>query len=221
MLKTMRGVAPLWDLRRGDAEDDRSSPHGRGWMRMIFSAALEFNYLTAPITFLLLIAGPALMVGLVPPLLATYGHWAVTAPTVRAHPVIAVPLSLVVLAVVLAIGRRLFPRTVDALWQLKYTLIFPLFIGLRELICVGLERLPGQLNTAEQFARRRRIGAALAALVLAGGAIVVAVSVEFSSGGRLVAAFNPRLWEVTKAGLWNAVVILAFWTAIIGIQWLW
>ena len=220
MLKTVRGVSPLWDLRRGDADDDRSSPYGRGWMSMIFSAALEFNYLTAPITFLLLVAGPALLVGLVPPLLATYGHWAATS-TVRAHPAIAIPLSLVLLAIVFVVGQRLFPRTVDALWQLKYTLIFPLFIGLRELICVGLERLPGQLNTAEQFAQRRRIGAALAAMLLAGGAISVAFTVEFSSGGRLVAVFNPRLWGIARAALWNAVVVLAFWTAIIGIQWLW
>lgn len=216
-----RGPRPLWNLRRGDADDDRSSPYGRGWMTMIFSAALEFNFLTAPVTFLLLIAGPALMVGLVPPLLATYGHWAVTAPTVRIHPVFAIPLSVIVLVLVLLIGRHLFPRTLDALWQLKYTLIFPLFIGLREIISVGLERLPGQLETAEQFARRRRIGAALAALLLAGGATVVAFTVEFTSGGQLVAALNPRLWGVARAGLWNAVAILAFWTALVGIQWVW
>lgn len=221
MLKTVRGPVPLWDLRRGDADDDRSSPHGRGWMSMIFSAALEFNYLTAPITFLFLIAGPALLVGLVPPLLATYGRWAVMRSTIRAHPTIAIPVSLILVVAALVVGRRLFPRMMDALWQLKNTLIFPLFVGLRELICVGLERLPGQLYTAEQFAWRRRIGAALAALLLAGGAIVVALTVEFSSGGRLVAAFNPRLWGIAKAGLWNAVVILAGWTAVIGIQWLW
>ena len=188
---------------------------------MIFSAALEFNYLTAPVTFLILVAGPALLVGLVPPLLATYGQWAVMRSTIRMHPTIAIPISLTLLLTGLVIGRRLFPRLADALWQLKNTLIFPLFVSLRELICVGLERLPGQLNTAEQFARRRRIGAALAALLLAGGAIVVAFTVEFSSGGRLVAAFNPRLWGVAKAGLLNAVVILAIWTAVIGVQWLW
>ena len=221
MLKTVRGETPLWDLRRGDADDDRSSPHGRGWMSMIFSAALEFNYLTAPITFLLLIAGPALILGLVPPLLATYGRWAVMRSTVRAHPAIAIPISLTLLITVLLIARQLFPRVVDALWQLKYTLIFPLFVGVRELVCVGLERLPGQLNTPEQFARRRRIGAALAALVLVGSSIVVAFTVEFSSGGRLVAALDPRLWGIARAGLLNAVVVLAIWTAIIGAQWLW
>ena len=221
MLKTLRGVTPLWDLRRGDADDDRSSPHGRGWMSIVFSAALEFNYLSAPITFLLLIAGPALILGLVPPLVATYGQWAVMRSTVRAHPTIATLVWLMVVGALLVIGRRLFPRVLDALWQLKYTLIFPLFVGLRELISAALERLPGRLDTAEQFARRRRVGAALAALVLAGGATLVALTVEFSSGGRLVAAFNPRLWGIAKAGLWNAVVILSCSTAIVGLQWLW
>ena len=41
----------LWDLRRGDADDDRSSPHGRGWRALAISTALEFNYLTAAIAF--------------------------------------------------------------------------------------------------------------------------------------------------------------------------
>src|SRR5215467_5742964 len=105
MLKTMRGVPPLWDLRRGDAEDDRSSPHGRGWMRMIFSAALEFNYLTAPITFLLLIAGPALMVGLVPPIVATSGQWAFTVSRSEAHPLVALMLAMLIVVVVVVIAR--------------------------------------------------------------------------------------------------------------------
>ena len=188
---------------------------------MIFSALLEFNYLSAPITFLLLIAGPALILGLVPPLLATSGQWAVMRSTIRAHPSIAVLIWLVLVGTVVVIGRRLFPRVVDALWELKYTLIFPLFVGLRELISFGLERLPGQLDTAEDFARRRRVGAALAAFLLAGGALAVALTVEFSTGGRIVAAFTPRLWGIAKAGLWNAVFILAVSTTIIGVQWLW
>ena len=220
MLNGVRGV-PLWDLRRGDADDDRSSPVGRGWMSMALSAALEFNYLTAPITFLLLIAGPALLVGIVPPLVATYGRWALMRSTVRAHPAAAIPLSVILLIMMLAIARILFPRLVGALWQLKYTLIFPLFVGIRELICVGLERLPGQLNTPEEFARRRRIGAALAALLLSGGALALAFTVEFSSGHRLVAAFDPRLRGIAIAGVLNAIVVLSIWSSLIGLQWLW
>jgi hypothetical protein len=37
----------IWDLRRGDNDDDRTKPHGRGPRRLAFSAVLEFNYLKA------------------------------------------------------------------------------------------------------------------------------------------------------------------------------
>jgi hypothetical protein len=39
----------IWDLRRGDDDDDRTNPHGRSLRSLAFSAALEFNYLKAPI----------------------------------------------------------------------------------------------------------------------------------------------------------------------------
>ena len=42
----------LWDLRQGDADDNRTSPYGRGWRNVIVSTALEFNYLTASVSFL-------------------------------------------------------------------------------------------------------------------------------------------------------------------------
>ena len=33
----------IWDLRRGDADDNRTSPAGGGLRSVILSAALEFN----------------------------------------------------------------------------------------------------------------------------------------------------------------------------------
>src|SRR5215472_7312422 len=57
----------LWDLTRGDAEDNRSSPKWRGWRGLVLSTALEFNYLSAAITFVWLIVLPAIVVGLVVP----------------------------------------------------------------------------------------------------------------------------------------------------------
>ena len=41
----------IWDLRRGDADDNRTSPYGRCWRSVIISTALESNYLTASIAF--------------------------------------------------------------------------------------------------------------------------------------------------------------------------
>ena len=64
----------IWDLRRGDADDNRTSPSGRGWCRVVIATALESNYLAAAIAFVTLIVVPALLVGLAPPLLFAYGR---------------------------------------------------------------------------------------------------------------------------------------------------
>ena len=56
----------IWDLRRGDVDDNRMSLPGRGLSSIVLSAALEFNYLQAALGFLTLIIGPALLVGLAP-----------------------------------------------------------------------------------------------------------------------------------------------------------
>jgi predicted phosphodiesterase len=221
MRSTMARLTRVWDLRRGDADDDRSSPHGRGWASIIFASALEFNYLTAPITFLSLVAGPALILGLVPPIVATYGHRAFLASIAGAHPRLAIPIALILVATALVIARPVLSLGMESMWQLKYTLIFPLFVGVRELLCFGLERLTGRLEAPEQFARVRRLGTAVAALLFASGALLLAAAIEFSSGGRLVAAFDARLWGIALAGLRNAVVIVSFGTAFVAIQWLW
>ena len=64
----------IWDFRRGDDDDNRTSPHGGGLRRVLLSAALEFNYVKAAIGFLVLIIGPALLVGIVPSVAVTYGR---------------------------------------------------------------------------------------------------------------------------------------------------
>jgi hypothetical protein len=45
----------LWDLRQGDADDNRASPYGRGWRGVLVSTALEFNFLTATLALFTLV----------------------------------------------------------------------------------------------------------------------------------------------------------------------
>src|SRR5260370_39336336 len=97
----------IWDFRRGDDDDNRTSPHGGGVRRVLFSAALEFNYLKAAIGFLVLIIGPALVVGIVASLLVTYGRLKFcAAASVGEYPIVAV-IILADLARVDLGGRRL------------------------------------------------------------------------------------------------------------------
>jgi len=46
-------ILRIWDLRRGDDDDNRTSPHGRGLRSIILSTALEFNPLRRQSGFLL------------------------------------------------------------------------------------------------------------------------------------------------------------------------
>lgn len=66
-------VLRVWNLRRGDADDDLWSPYAGGLHRLFVAAVFEFN-LKAPVGFFLLIILPALVIGIAPSLVATFGH---------------------------------------------------------------------------------------------------------------------------------------------------
>src|SRR5215471_16982888 len=78
-------LAPIWDLRRGDHDDNRTSPKGRSFRSLILSAALEFSYLKALAGFLMLIVIPVLLLGIAPSLVYTYGRLKWQAGTVAGY----------------------------------------------------------------------------------------------------------------------------------------
>lgn len=221
-MELLRSVDRLWDLRRGDADDDRTSPHGRGWWSMIAAAALEFNYVAASISFVLLVLGPALLIGLVPPLVASYGFRTLGPATLaRQHPGVSLLTLALFVAVVVRFGRPLLSLISSNVWHLHYTLIVPLFVALRELVSAGIERFPGQSNAPEQLDLRRRLGTGIAALLLAGGGLALAATLEFSSGTRLVESVSGWSWALVWAALRNAGIILGISTALASLYWLW
>jgi len=211
----------LWDLRRGDADDNRTSPYGRGWRAMAIATALDFNYLAAAISFLMLIIVPALLVGLAPPLLYTYGRQKLDAlAVIGSYPVAAVFSLAVLIGVVLWIGRPLLSMAVDNLWHLHYTLVFPIFVGLRETICVAIEWLPGLTHASSRLDRRRRLGTVLAAMLTAGAGMFLALRVGIlANPGFTDVVTQP--WVVAAAGLSNAALILGLSTAAASLYWLW
>jgi 3',5'-cyclic AMP phosphodiesterase CpdA len=211
----------LWDLRQGDADDNRTSPYGRGWRNVIVSTALEFNYLTATVSFVALVIVPALLVGLGVPLLVTYGRSKLdTASTIVSHPVAAVVSIALLIAVALWIGRPLISMAIENLWHLHYTLVFPLFVGLRETITAVLERFGGETRASVDLDRRRRLGTVLAAIVLAGGSLLLATSIELLASPSIGdVVLQP--WAIARAGLSNAVIVLSLSTVAASLYWLW
>jgi len=212
---------PIWDLRRGDHDDNRTSPHVRGLRGVVLSTLLEFNYLNASITFLALIIGPALLVGLAPSVLLTYGRLKFEAVTLAGrYPILALVLLAVLLGAALWLGRPLIRLALDSFWDLHYALVFPFFVAVCEVLRMLAERLPTRATSVEEIDRRRRFGTVLGTLLLAGGGLALAVTVWLSLGLQVVDMRHVRPWAMAKAALVNAAVILGLSTATESLYWL-
>ena len=204
----------LWDLRRGDAEDNRSNPQWHGWRTLALSTALEFNYLSAAITFVWLIVLPAIVVGVAVPAAIELGRRTVDAATlITIKPTTAV-ITLALLVGAVWIARPLLAVALDNFWHLHHTLVFPLFVTLREAIGKGLEAVPSRAPDAQALHRLRRISTVLAALLLASGGVALAFAVPFSTVAGLENVRVGSLPALTSAALGNALVVLGLSTAI-------
>lgn len=215
-------VSRIWDLRRGDTDDDRMSPYAGGLRSVVLSAILEFNYLMAPIGFFALIIAPALLVGIAPSIVATYGNLVLYSAK-HAERNLAVSLGFFVTLAGLAlwIGRPLLTTIFKRFRHLHYVLVYPIFVAVRETLVVGIEQLGTRTSTPVQLWRKRRIGTVLAALLFVAGGLFLALSVELSFGLKLIDVERVQVWSVIFAALGNAAVILGFSTAIESLYWLW
>jgi 3',5'-cyclic AMP phosphodiesterase CpdA len=211
----------IWDLRQGDADDNRTSPYGRGWRNVVVSTALEFNYLTASVSFLALVIVPTLLVGLGLPLLVVYGRAKFdTATMIVSHPYAAVLSIALLTAVVLWVARPLLSMAIENLWHLHYTLVFPLFVGLRETISAVLERLGEETRASVELDRRRRLATVFAAILLAGSSLLLAASIGVLASPAIGdVVLQP--WSVAKAGFSNAAIVLSLSTVAASLYWLW
>src|SRR5262245_4127284 len=101
-------ILRIWDLRRGDDDDNRTSPHGRGLRSIVLSTLLEFNPLKASIGFLALIIAPALLVGIAPSIVVTYGRLMFHKVTLAgSSPIFALVSLAALVGAALWIGRPL------------------------------------------------------------------------------------------------------------------
>src|SRR5215469_2836110 len=213
--------SPIWDLRSGDADDNRTSPYGRGMWNLVLSAVLDFNVLKASIAVLALIIGPALLVGLAPSVAVYVGRLKLQiANSWGNHPLVIILMLAGLAIAAVAIGHPLLSRAVDTFWHLHYTLIFPAIVVLREMLQIVAERVPGRPQTPEQLHRRRRAASVLAALLLALAGAVLAWRIGVSLGLQLVDAGQIRPWAALKAAMGNAALVLGLSTVIESGYWL-
>jgi 3',5'-cyclic AMP phosphodiesterase CpdA len=216
------GDLRIWDLRRGDDDDDRTNPHGRGLRSLVFSAALEFNYLKAPIGFLALFVAPALLIGIVPSIAILYGRLMLHAPALAGgSPIVTTVVLLALAALAYWLGRPLFAVAWNNFWHLHYSLVLPIFVVVRELLRAALEQLRGRSVTPEQLDRGRRVCGVIAALLFTGSGLVLATTVEVSFGIQLIDIVHVRWQPLMAAALGNAAMILGLSAAIESLYWIW
>src|SRR5262245_56053797 len=210
----------LWDLRRGDADDNRASPYGRGWRGVLVSTALEFNFLTATLAFVTRVIVPVLLVGLAPPLILIYSrHKLGAASTISSHPLAAIFWIAILLGAGLWLGKRLLLTALDNFRHLHYTLVFPLFVGLRETISAVMERLADETRASDDLDRRRRRASLIAAMLLAGGGLLIAFLAGLPERPELEdVVLQP--WAVARAGVRNAIILLSLSTVAASLFWL-
>lgn len=215
-------VSRIWDVRCGDAGDNRTSPYSRGLWGLVLSAALDFNILKASVAFLALIVGPALLIGLVPSLLFSLGGLKLhVAGFGRNHPLMVLATLALLAGMAFWLVRPLLSRAIDHFWDLHYTLVFPIFVALRETVRIVAERVPVRPVTPQQLHRRRRAGSVVAALIFAAAGGGLAWMVGVSSGLHLVEAGQVRPWTAAASALSNAAAILGISTMIESLFWLW
>lgn len=212
----------IWDLRRGDDDDDRTNPHRRGVRSLLASALLEFNYLKAPIGFLALFVVPALLIGAAPSLAIAYGRLILHAPELAGRSLIVTPvIILILIAIAVWLSGRVFWVAWNNFWHLHYSLVLPVFVVLREVLRGGAEKLRGRSMTAEQLDSSRRICAVIAAVIFVGGGLTVATVTETTLNIRFLDVVDLRWRLLTAAALANAAVILGLSAALESLFWIW
>jgi predicted MPP superfamily phosphohydrolase len=211
----------IWDLHRGDDEDNRFSPVGGGLRGLILPTLLEFNYLKAPFSFVTLVLGPAILVGIAPSVVVTYGQFVFHAAALsRSRVVIGVLCVITLLLVAMWTGQRFLKAAFVRARYLHYALILPIFVAVREVLRTIGEHFGGQSLSPEQLSHRRRVATILAALLFCFAGIALIVRVEVSFGLKLVNVERVSPWATLRAAIGNAAVVLGASTVFESLYWL-
>jgi hypothetical protein len=207
------------DPRRGDVEDDASSTKQRSMLSLAGSLLAEISLPKLVVAWVLLVGGPAVLIGIAPLALSI---WIATASNKAAYALSGIG-SLLLFAAILAVswfgGRHLLRMVEESFWSLNSLAVQPAYVLVREL----LRHLAERLLPAKASVKRReilRVGmAAVAGLVISIPVVVAVVLVWPKTqwlGTFADLASVRRLVTIAAA---NTFVVMASYFAVAALVW--
>ena len=212
------GDPPLIDPRRGDVEDDSSSPKQRSLLAIAGSLLVEISLPKLVFAWTFSILLPALLLGLAP-LIAT--AWLLKVSR-KAAETTGLGAAVVLLAIV-ALGwfawRPLFRIAEINFWSLNALAIQPAYAFCREALRYLTERMLRQDASAATRARLRAFSSAAAAVVLCICAALIAIVVWPTSRWVGTAADLLDVRSLILPTLANAVVVICAYLSVASLIW--
>jgi hypothetical protein len=212
------GEPPLLDPRRGDAEDDASSPKRRSLLAIAGSLLAEISLPKLLFAWTFSILLPALLLGLAP-LIAT--AWLLKVSRAAAQ-ITGLGTVFVLLAIVALgwFGWRPLLRVAEInFWSLNALAIQPVYAFCREALRYVTERMLSADAGSAARARLRAISSAAAAIIVCLIALLIAAAVWPASRWVGTAGDLLDVRSLILPTLANAVVVVCTYLAVASLVW--
>lgn len=207
----------LIDPRRGDAEDDISSPKQRSYLSIAGSLLSEISLPKLLIAGFLLIVGPALLLGAAP-LVVSAWLTQISSDVATLAGLVSVLLLLALLAFGWFAGRPLLRLVERSFWSLNSLAVQPYYAFWREALRHVTERLAR--SASPQFRAKLRGATAIGAGLIVCGFALLFVALAWPSTrftGLAVDLAAPQ--RLVLPAIANSIVILGAYLAAAALVW--
>ena len=207
------------DPRRGDAEDDASSTKQRSMLSLAGSLLAEISLPKLVVVWVLLVGGPAVLIGTAPLALSI---WIATASSKAAFALYGIG-SLLLFAAILAVtwfgGRRLLRIVEESFWSLNSIAVQPAYALVRELLRHFAEKLlPANVSVKRRGVLRARMAAVAGLAIFVPIVVVVLLMWPATKWVGTFADLASVRQVVTNAAA-NSFVVMAGYFAVAALVW--
>jgi len=212
-------MKPLIDPRRGDVEDDESSPKRRSLLSLAGTLLSEISLPKLAVAWLLMLIAPCLLLGL-SPLIATAWVKRISGPIANPYvglwPIVAV---VVLLAIGWFGGRALFRLVERSFWALNSLVVEPCYATAREGLRQAVEQLLPERTAMRRRSRLRAATAAAAGIVVCTIAVLILMLAWPSSRwvGNISDLTAPL--HLVPVAFANGIVLVAVYLGVAALVW--